>query len=110
MTLTIEAFDPERKEWIKLPELNPGDRPGSVSQNKPDGSREVYLFECAPDDSHSTIYRSALGVDAATSDKRIVTTGGLEVIRELRRGEEPYILTLLTDVSSQRRIVRFTHR
>lgn len=110
MTLSIEAYHPERQEWIKLPELNPGDRPGSVSQNKPDGTREVYLFECAPDDSHTTIYRSTLGADAATPEIRIVTTEGLEIIKELRRGEEPFTLTLLTDTSSQRRIIRFIHK
>src|SRR3989344_5798873 len=110
MTLGVEVYNAMAKDWVQLPELKPGDRPGSVSQNKPDGTREVYLFECAPDNSHSTIYRSKLGADAATPDTRIVTTEGLEIIKELRRGEEPYVLTLLTDISPQRKIIRFTHK
>ncbi|TSC85398.1 MAG: hypothetical protein G01um10147_1174 [Microgenomates group bacterium Gr01-1014_7] len=109
MALNVEAFHPERNEWIKLSQLNPGDRPASMSQNKPDGTREVYLFECAPDNSHSTVNRSTSGADASNPDIRIVVTEGLELIKELRRGDDPFVLTLLTDNSSQRRIMRFTH-
>lgn len=110
MTLSIEVYHPDRKEWIKLPEWKPGDLPGSVSQDKPDGTREVYLFECASDDFHSTIYRSTLGVDTEVGSNRILTTEGLEEIATLRRGDRPHILTLLTDISSQRRVIRFTHK
>lgn len=108
--LNIEVYNPARSEWINVGELKPGDRPGSMSQNKPDGTREVYLFECAQDDSHSSIYRSELGVDTEIVDARLVGTEGLEVVSELKSGDKPYILTVGTDISPQRRIVRFTHK
>lgn len=108
--LNIEVYNSERSSWVPVGEVKPGDRPGSISQNKPDGIREIYMFDCAPDNSHSTIYKSTFGADAAISDIRIVTTEGLEVIKDLRKGDEPFILTVGTDISPQRRIVRFTHK
>ncbi|OGE78054.1 hypothetical protein A3J19_01080 [Candidatus Daviesbacteria bacterium RIFCSPLOWO2_02_FULL_41_8] len=110
MTLGVEVYNAMAKDWVQLPELKPGDRPGSVSQNKPDGEREVYLFECAPDNSHSTIYRSTFGADTEIAETRVITTAGLEIVKELKRGEEPYVLTLKTDISDARRIIRFTHK
>lgn len=107
--LNIEVYNPERSDWIKAGELKPGDRPGSMSQNKPDGSRDIYMFECALDDSHSTIYRSALGADTEIGDARLVTTTGLEVVKELRKGDQPFILTLRPD-ERVRRMARFTHK
>ena len=110
MSLIFEGYHPERREWVILSELSPGDRPASLSQNKPDGMREVYLFECAPDDSCSIINRSTGGIDAANSNVRVVGTQELELVKKLRRGEEPYTLTMLADGDTQGRIFRFSHK
>ncbi len=104
--LNVEVYVPDKEQWAKVGELNPGDPPGSISQNKPDGQREVYLFQCEGEES--AIYRSELGVDVATPQSRIVSTAGLEEVARLRDGES-HTLSIKTDIADTRRVVRFTH-
>lgn len=103
--LNLEVFNPQGSEWRKVGELKPGQPPGSISQNKPDGSREIYFFECNSDDSESIIYRSKAGVDAATSHVRSVGTAGLETVRVLKNGES-HTISIKVDTSDVRRIIR----
>lgn len=109
--LRIEAYRGDISRWVQVGEVKPGDPSGSVSQNKPDGTRALYLFECAPDDSQSTIYRAKFGADVDMGKLRAVISdrNNWEIIRVLKEGEPPYRLTLKTDVSPQRRIIRFSH-
>lgn len=106
--LDVEAYLPDRR-WTKLFELKPGDQSGSLSNNKPDGSRDVYIFECLPDDSGSVIYRSRAGMDIDDGSARTVFTAGADVVRELRRGDASYEMSIRTDRSRPGRI-RFTHK
>ena len=107
--LRIEIFNPVQEEWALVGEIKPADPSGSISQNKPDGSREVYLFECEPDDNQSAIYRSKSGVDTADSKRRLTeATAGLETLSTLK-DKESYTISVKTDISDVRRIVRFTH-
>lgn len=111
--LRIEVYNPERNSWIQAGEVKPGDPPGSISSNKPDGSRDVYMFDCAPDDSKSTIQRSGFGVDAELAEGRLRAVvpdpSRLEVVKELKPGES-YEMTIKTDRSPQPRQIRFTHK
>lgn len=109
--LQVEAYDPIKDEWVSLPSLNPGSLPGSISQNKPGGTRELYLFECSEDGSHSVIYRSPLGLDIATEDERHVISdrSDWEIVKKLEEGDKPYIMTVRTDISPKGRVVRFRH-
>jgi len=108
--LSLEAYAPEGR-WAKVGNVNPGDPPGSISHNKPDGGRELYLFECSQDDTHSIIYRSPLGLDIAMGKSRQVftDTSSWEVLRELRKGDEPYEMTVKMDRSPEARLIRFIH-
>ena len=108
--LRVETYSQDMSKWVQVSEIKPTDPPGSVSQNKPDGNREIYLFECAKDDSHSTIYRSKGGVDTEIGKHRVVMSENFEAIKTLKKGDKPFTLTLKTDVSPQRRLIRFTHR
>jgi len=110
--LSLEVYNTGEKRWVQLSYVNPGDRIGSISSNKPDGSRELYLFECSPDDSKSLIYRSESGLDIEIERGvlREALTTGLEVVKELRRGDEPYMLLIKTDKSPEFRQVRFAHK
>lgn len=110
--LRVEAFHPVEKEWVRIePELKPGDPSGSMSNNNEDGSRDLYLFECADDDSKSIIYRSGFGTDVDLGAKRVVSMdpSKLEVVKELKR-DESYEMEFNTDQSPEPRKVRFTHR
>lgn len=111
MPLQIEAYNPELSEWLKIGDVKPNDPPGSFSQNRPDGSRELYLFECAEDNSQSTIYRSPFGIDTEIGNLRAVLNDRTEweVMKVLRKDDEPFRITIKTDNSPQRRVVRFTH-
>ena len=52
-------------KWYNSGLLRPGDAPGSMSDNKLGKQREVYMFECSKDDTHSTLLRSKKGIDVA---------------------------------------------
>lgn len=106
--LRLEILGPTGDQWFRVGEVKPGDRPGSVSQNLPDGGREVYVFSPDPDDSKSTISKSVGGVDPANPARRTVFTEQLETVATLKDGES-YTLSLKSDTSPERRIVRFTH-
>jgi hypothetical protein len=92
------------------PGAKPGDPPCSLSNNKPDGSSEIILFGCFPDDSKTIIVRSRAGIDIEFDSIREVRSvpGALEVIRELNHGES-FEMDIVTDSGAKRRI-RFTHK
>lgn len=96
--------------WHQVGVLNPGDNPGSMSDNRPDGSRQVYLFECSADDSHSLLYRSKAGIDAEIGVVRVMATDGLEEIKCLTKGDKPYSIRVQTDGNPRPTLVRFIHR
>ncbi len=106
--LYLEICGPNRN-WIKVGEVRPGDPPGSISDNKSDGSRDVYMFGCLPDDSKSVIYRSRAGLDIEIGPMRDLTTTGADIVTVLRRVDEPYKMEIKTDKSPEPRQVRFTH-
>ena len=112
MGLRLEVYDPATDQWVKLSlYLTPGDRPGSMSHNPQEGVRELYYFDCAEDDSHSTIYRSPLGIDIVEGQTRMVINerSGWETVTELKDRDKPYVMTFKIDQDSQGRLVRFTH-
>jgi hypothetical protein len=112
--LDAELYDAKNIKWVTFGILNPGDRPASMSDNKPDGRRDVYMIECSPDDTHSTIYRSKAGLDIIIGNLRVVAPleipEGFEIVKILKKGDEPYVLSLKTDKSPEERKVSFTHK
>ena len=104
--LLLEIGD-DKNDWTKIGEVMPGNPPGSLSNNKPDGTRDIYLFECSADGSKSSIYRSKSGADYALNPTRIVNTSGVDVVKELRIGES-YELSIKTDRSPKPRRIRFS--
>lgn len=107
--LRIEAFNSGIGEWVTAGKIYPGDQPGSISQNKPDGEREIYLFECKEGDEKSVIYRSKEGFDISSPTSRTIGTAGLETVATLK-DREHYEISIKTDKSEARTVVRFTHR
>lgn len=112
--LSVEVYNPAARRWVKAgPDVKPGDPPGSISDNKPDGSRDIYMFECAQDDSQSTIYHSGFGLDTELEGgklRAVVTDPSrLEIVKELGKGES-FEMTIKTDKSPNPRKIRFTHK
>ncbi len=106
--LRIEAFNPSTHEWLRVGEVGPQDRPGSMSDNKPDGKRDVYQLECAEDDSRSIISRSQLGIDLDSGGTRNINSKGFEVIKNLAK-EQSFEMSLTHDGKLEPRRYRFTH-
>ena len=82
-----------------------------MSDNKENGKRDVYIFECSKDDSYSVIYHSKFGLDRLLKEdlRECLALGKLEVVRVLRK-EESYEIMVKTDISREKRRIRFTHR
>lgn len=106
--LSLEIYNPKTGGWKEVGRLGPGKRPGSISDNRPDGRRDVYVFSCAEDNSHSAIQRSAAGIDGATEQLRAISTVGAEIVKVLHAGET-YEMNVKTDVGKQTLRIRFRH-
>lgn len=107
--LKLKIFRERQGGWVTIGDVKPGDRPGSISDNKADGARDVYVFKCSEDDSKSTIYRSEGGVDTEKGDIRtVIPLEGLTIVKELKKGES-YEIEVKTDVSKEPRKIRFSH-
>jgi hypothetical protein len=106
--LLLEVYNPHLKTWVEAGRVSPGDPPGSMSNNTLDGSRELYIFECAVDDSTSTIYVVPGKGDVATTHVRAVLNNRQEwlVFKKLRKNQV-LELTVKTDRSPQSRKLRF---
>ena len=109
----LEVYIPTQEKWVKVIENKLGDPPGSFSNVKPDGKREIYLVECAKDDSQTTISRSGLGVDAELGERgelRVVIPDSerMEVVKSIRKGES-FEMEIATDRGTHSKI-RITHR
>lgn len=109
MVTKVEAYNSDEKSWIPVGLLPPGQR-GSMSQNLPDGGREIYVFECSLDDTHTTLSKGPFGVDIEVGRYRVLDTlEGMEVVQELRIGDPAYVLSIKTDKSEKIQMVRFSH-
>ncbi|MFH1630862.1 MAG: hypothetical protein ABIA21_01405 [Candidatus Aenigmatarchaeota archaeon] len=106
--LRVDIYKSDPGEWIEMGRVSPGDRPGSISDNNQTG-RDVYLFECRPDDSKSIIYKSGLGFDVEVRNTRaIVDPQGMEIISVLGKTSEPHELEVTPSCGVKIKL-RFTH-
>lgn len=98
MPLIVSFWDDEKAEWRELNTLYPNDLPGSVSDHPIIGGRNLYLFECDADDSHSRFYQSIATTDEDLGAIRRISSdkGFLNVIRVLG-DEEVFEKTIITD-------------
>lgn len=106
----VETRAPGSEKWIKIGQVGPGDRPGSFSNIREDGIREIVLFESSKDDSETRIFRSGLGIDWEAGDLRgvIPDTELLELVKTLKKGES-YEMNISTDRGTKA-VIRFTHK
>ncbi len=99
----------DEDKWIKYAEVRPGDSPGTLSHNQ-GTRRDIIIFRCANDDSHSTITRSEPGIDTVNRKDRAVFIFGTEIpLADLKDGEH-FDMDIKTDVSPKPRKVRFVHK
>jgi hypothetical protein len=94
-------------DWNKVVKLGPYDRPGSLSNVTPEGS-EIIIFECAEDDSRTTISRSKKGAHTEQGRARTIYSWEKEEIVELKPGQF-YEMDITTQDGSSAK-VRFRHK
>lgn len=108
--LHVQVQNLEGTGWLKFGEpLEPGEKPGSISNNLPDGRREVVFFECMPDDKSSVIYRAIRTVEQEYGNQRTLTSSELAEPIILRDGSKPYEVDIKTDIGTEATL-RFTHK
>lgn len=73
--------------WMPFGEIKPADPTASMSNNLPDGTRELIIMSCAPDDSHSIIERSPENLDMKRGPSREIWATHTELIAILKDGE-----------------------
>ncbi|MBI2013247.1 MAG: hypothetical protein HYS87_00180 [Candidatus Colwellbacteria bacterium] len=97
------------KSWKETCRVYPHQAPGSITDNKPDGTRDVYLFYCEDDDGCSKVLKSRGGVDTADPSTRVVTNlAGFELVKTIHP-REYFTMTILTDESQEPRKIRIKH-
>lgn len=107
MPLLFEVWDERRSAWTEGSQLIAGERPASISSTSVVGGRQVHHFECALDDTHSTISVFSPGVDAEAGERR-VANGDVVKLRDIADGEE-YEMKIHTDRSLVPRKMRVRH-
>lgn len=88
-------------------EVKPTDPSGSMSNNLPNGRRELIILTCAPDDSHSRIERSPENLDLVKGPGRVIWATHTELIAVLRDGES-HEMEIHTDRGGKSQL-RLTH-
>jgi hypothetical protein len=97
--LNVEVLHNVDKQWIKLGEVGPLDKPGSLSNIKSKGKKDIYLFKCEKDDSKSVIYKS--------ESKNVADFSELKIVQEIKKGES-FIINMKTDGNAKK--VRFSQK
>ncbi|QQR54555.1 hypothetical protein IPG41_05175 [Candidatus Peregrinibacteria bacterium] len=95
--------------WREIGVLEPGVRPGSMSNIKDDGTREIYIFECNRNDRDSTVFRSRAGVDIVEGVTREVLSTHFDIVQTLAAGES-LELNIRGPRMQKPNPVRFSHR
>jgi hypothetical protein len=96
--LNVEVLHNVNKQWIKLGEVGPLDKSGSLSNIK-SPKKDSYLFKCEKDDSKSVIYKS--------ESKNVADFSKMEIVQEVKKGES-FIIDMKTDGNLKK--VRFSQR
>lgn len=110
MTTKVEVYNPKTKKYITVGEVNPTDPPGSFSNVDDEGNSEIILFECARDNSKTTITRSKQGATIEQGSVRILMDDASksENVRELTDGQT-HTMNIRPRIHTAHSKIRFTH-
>jgi hypothetical protein len=106
MPLKVEMGD--GTTWKEIVVLTPDKRPAAMADNGP--AREVYLFTCSKDDSHSRLLRAE--AERGTrhldlTDPGVINRLDFRIVTTLRRGDSHEVRIIAEDRSKQ--TLRFSH-
>ena len=110
--LEIEIRHPKEDRWTKIHEVGPNESV-DIMVLRPDGIKEIMLFECSPDGSESSIKRTEAGDKSFLEPNKMPVLHPdkppIEVAR-LRAGDSFETTIQEIDVDLQQTRHRFTHR
>jgi len=102
MPLQIEHYSREELKFVRVRTVGPADEAQTFPTIKANRSNEIVIFQCAPDDSGSTIFRST----GDNADNR-------EVIKSLNKGES-FGMAIVEDnrsnIYAKSELYNITHR
>jgi hypothetical protein len=98
----------EDDQWALAGQIDQGDRDGSMSDNPPEGGRDIYRFGVDPVSNTGYVVREGFGADRDVSGVREVSSLGTVIVASLHHGES-HELTVRPDNSSAPRRIRFTY-
>lgn len=102
-----------RDSWRVVTHVDPG-RTGTFSNDLEDGTHELYAYECARDDSYTSIHKLLPGVEIAIGpyriiNERIINKRDFSLEGVLRSGDKPFEMSVKTDVDPEISEIRLTH-
>ena len=95
--------------WKEIAVLKPGDQPGSMSNLKEDGSREIYVFECDRNDRDSTVFKSRAGIDIVEGATREILSTHYDIVQTLTAGQS-LELNMRSPRMQEPKPIRLSHR
>src|ERR1700722_11976619 len=85
--LKVELYNASTDGWRPLGEIKPGEQNGSLSDNLPDGKRDVYMFGVDEETNSGFILRSVAGIDIENSGTRAINSLAFAVVARLLDGD-----------------------
>lgn len=96
MTLHFEILAPGKEEVMRTRVFQPGEG-STLSNNLPDGERELLIFGCAFDNTHSTLERSQAHDVRLTRTERWVPFSRDVAGETVLSPNEPLTISVVTD-------------
>lgn len=95
-------------EWKRVGEVRPGDPPGSMSHNHPDGRRDIIVFGF--EKGGVIVSRAGFGADMEVGPMRAHTSSVREVVAHLAVAGDSHEFIVTTDRSPVPRQIRLVLR
>lgn len=109
MVCGIRQLDPVSMLWNSYSTVYPTERK-TVIQNLPEGEKKLYVIECAPDNSRTSIHQAPYNPSFIGDEGQFLgERADLTFVRELKRGEE-YIITVRHNGARTGRFMKFSHK
>jgi hypothetical protein len=107
--LMFQNYDPKKQDWYLTGKFGPRDGVGYVVDYVSTGKQRLFVFECAPDDTSTTVYLNE-GRIRVTNDAilEMMEKKELKVFKVLKSGES-YETIVVHENGSKARQIRLLH-
>lgn len=113
MSLKIERYNTEEDNWKSVRVLTPEDGPATITNNYPDGTREIFYLRCKPNNSSIIVkFQPSFSGRSPDYGYRRILFKDVQQSKEctvLDRNSSPLELLVTTDKSDEPQKLRLTH-